>query len=76
MNTARDKTLIIALCAQAAVDAIASSAALGDIAPPGAVAIVALISGASSAATAMYVALTREPVPSPDRGTTPDRRSI
>lgn len=67
MQTRRDKTLIIALCIQAAMSAAATSALLSELFPRPVVAAVGLVSAMLSSATAVYVSLTREPGASPER---------
>jgi len=58
----KNKGLIFALCAQASISAASSSAALADVFSARVVAGVALISAMLSAGTAVYVALTGQPV--------------
>lgn len=60
----KNKGLVIALCAQAAISAAAGSSALASLADPRVVAGVTLLNGMLASATAMYVALTGEKVPS------------
>lgn len=69
MQTRRDRVLIVALCSQAAISAAAGSSLLAEIASRPVVAAAGLLSSMLSAATAMYVSLTREPVTSAERVT-------
>lgn len=60
----RNRGLVIALCTQAAISAAAGSSALASIAPATVVAGVGLLNAMFTAATAVYVALSGEKVPS------------
>lgn len=60
MQTKRDLTLIILLMVNASIAAAAGSSALAQLFPPLIVAAVGLLSSMFSAATAVYVALTKE----------------
>lgn len=73
MQTKRDRVLIIALCSQAAISAAAGSSSLAQLAPVAIVAAVGLLSSMLSAATAVYVSVTREPYSSAERMSERDR---
>jgi Kef-type K+ transport system membrane component KefB len=60
MNTRRDRGLIVALVAQAAISAASGSALLAELAPRSVVAGIGLLSAMLSSSTAVYVALTKE----------------
>lgn len=69
MQTRRDRGLIIALVAQAAISAASGSALLAELAPRPVVAAVGLLSSMLSSSTAVYVAVTTDGQASGDRPT-------
>lgn len=69
MITRRDRGLIMALMAQAAISAASGSALLAELAPRPVVAAVGLLSAMMSSSTAVYVGLTQGPDASSDRPT-------
>lgn len=60
MTTRRDNKILLFLMVQAAVSAANASAYLAALLPPSGVALVGLLSVMLSAATGVYVTLTRE----------------
>lgn len=76
MQSKRDRFLISILCVQAAVNAVNGSAALDALAGKTASSAVALVSAAISAATAAYVASTREQHRSAERPSSGDNRNV
>lgn len=67
----RDTGLVVALVSQSAISAAASSAGLSQIASPGVIASVGLLSAMLSSGLAAYVAATRERPELPPGGISP-----
>lgn len=67
MQTKRDRTLIVLLLANAAINAAAGSSYLAQLVSVSVVATVGLLNAMLSSITAAYVAISREPVASSDR---------
>jgi len=76
MQTSRDRFLIAILCVQAAVNAINGSSALIALLGQAVADGTSLISAAMSAATAAYVAATREQVSSYERTRKNDKPNV